>query len=134
MVLPSLIKWINNNQITTFFCVPSVMTLLLKSRRLKPEIFKHLRHVIFAGEVLPPDVLKAWMEKYPHIQFTNMYGPTEITVDCSFHIVNQAPNEETKAIPIGKARPNMELFVNKKMALYRNKLVQKVSYWFAAHQ
>jgi acyl-coenzyme A synthetase/AMP-(fatty) acid ligase len=51
------------------------------------------------------------MQKYPHVQFTNMYGPTEITVDCSFHIITKPPGENDAAIPIGKARPNMELFV-----------------------
>jgi amino acid adenylation domain-containing protein len=110
-VIPALVKWIQQREITTFFCVPSVMTLLAKSRRIKPDSFPKLRHVIFAGEVLPPDVLKTWMDLYPHIQFTNMYGPTEITVDCSFYTVRQKPDESTKAIPIGKARKNMELFV-----------------------
>ena len=110
-VLPALVKWISQREITTFFCVPSVLTLLLKSRRLKDDSFPKLRHVIFAGEVLPPDVLRAWMLKYPDIQFTNMYGPTEITVDCTYHIVKEAPQENALAIPIGKARNNMELFV-----------------------
>ena len=110
-VLPRLIKWLNERAITTFFCVPSVLTLLLKSRRLKPDSFPALRHVICAGEVLPPDVLRAWMEQYPSIQFTNMYGPTEITVDCSYHILHALPAPDALAIPIGKARTNMELFV-----------------------
>lgn len=110
-VLPRLVKWIEERQITTFFCVPSVMTLLLKSRRLKDDGFKSLRHIICAGEVLPPDTLREWMKKYEHIQFTNMYGPTEITVDCSFYIIHEIPSENELFIPIGKKRQNMELFV-----------------------
>lgn len=110
-VFPRLIKWINEHKITTFFCVPSVLTLLLKSRRLKPDSFPDLRHIICAGEVLPPDVLRSWMEIYPDIQFTNMYGPTEITVDCSYHIIQNVPGDNTMTIPIGKSRNNMELFV-----------------------
>jgi acyl-coenzyme A synthetase/AMP-(fatty) acid ligase len=51
------------------------------------------------------------MELYPHIQFTNMYGPTEITVDCSFHVQRTKPSKDVLSIPIGKARTNMELFV-----------------------
>ena len=85
--------------------------MLLRPQRLKDDMFKGLRHLICAGEVLPPDVLRVWMQKYPHVQFTNMYGPTEITVDCSFHIITKPPGENDAAIPIGKARPNMELFV-----------------------
>lgn len=110
----ALIKWIDDRKITTFFCVPSVLSILLRTRRLKDEMFKSLRHLICAGEVLPPGVLRVWMEKYPHIQFTNMYGPTEITVDCSFHVVTKPPGEDEVTIPIGKARPNMELFVRGK--------------------
>mgnify|MGYP003636021951 CR=1 FL=1 len=110
-VLPSLIKWIRNRKISTFFCVPSVMSMLLRSRRLKSDSFPDLRHMIAAGEVLPPDVVRGWMELYPHVQFTNMYGPTEITVDCSFHVIREIPTPDQQTIPIGKARPNMELFV-----------------------
>lgn len=111
LVLPRLIKWLDERQITTFFCVPSVMVMLLKSRRLKEDSFKSLRHVICAGEVLPPDTLREWMKKYPNIQFTNMYGPTEITVDCSYHVIQSIPDESELSIPIGKARQNMELFI-----------------------
>lgn len=110
-VIPSLVRWLSDRQITTFFCVPSVLSMLLRSRRLKPGSFPKLRHVIAAGEVLPRDVLAAWMELYPHIQFTNMYGPTEITVDCSYHVIRQRPGQDLPSIPIGKARANMELFV-----------------------
>jgi len=110
-ILPSLIKWIANRKITTFFCVPSVLAMLLKSRRLKKDSFPDLRHLICAGEVLHPNVLASWMELFPHVQFTNMYGPTEITVDCSYHVIMNIPDAKCKTIPIGKARPNMELFV-----------------------
>lgn len=109
-VIPALVPWIRDRGITTFFCVPSVMRMLLRSRRLKPDSFPALRHVIAAGEVLPPDVVASWMDIYPHIQFTNMYGPTEITVDCSFHVIHERP-DPTVPVPIGKARQNMELFV-----------------------
>lgn len=110
-VLPRLVKWLSEREITTFFCVPSVLTLLLRSRRLKPDSFPKLRHVLAAGEVLPRDILSEWMAMYPHIQFTNMYGPTEITVDCTYHVIQEPPSKELLSIPIGKARSNMELFV-----------------------
>ncbi len=110
-VLPRLIRWIDERVISVFFCVPSVLTLLIRSRRLKPEHFGSLRHLICAGEALPPETVRHLMQAYPHIQFTNMYGPTEITVDCSYHVIEQIPTEDQLRIPIGKARPNMELFV-----------------------
>ena len=39
-VLPALVNWIENNEISTFFCVPSVLTLLMQSRRLKEGKFQ----------------------------------------------------------------------------------------------
>ena len=110
-VIPLLGRWLKEKEITTLFCVPSVLTLLLKSRRLKPDSFPKLKRVICAGEVLPPDILRAWMLLYPHVQFANMYGPTEITVTCSYHIFKEPPAEGALSVPIGIARPNMELLV-----------------------
>lgn len=110
-VIPLLVRWLRERQITTFFCVPSVLTMLLKSRRLKEDSFPRLRHLICAGEVLPAEILVEWMQRYPQLQFTNMYGPTEITVDCSYHIIRERPGADTMSIPIGKGRTNMELFV-----------------------
>lgn len=112
-VIPLLVRWLREREITTFFCVPSVLTMLLKSRRLKEDSFPKLRHLICAGEVLPADILAEWMQRYPHLQFTNMYGPTEITVDCSYHIIRERPGADCMNIPIGKARTNMELFVRR---------------------
>ena len=109
-VIPRLVKWISEREITVFFCVPSVLTMLLRSRRLKEDSFPRLRHLICAGEVLPSTVLSGWMDLYPHIQFTNMYGPTEITVDCSYYVIREKI-AAAKSVPIGKARRNMELFV-----------------------
>lgn len=118
----ALIKWIDERGITTFFCVPSVLSMLLRTRRLKSSSFSRLRHLICAGEVLPPDVLRAWMELYPHVHFTNMYGPTEITVDCSYHVVSSPPGEGELAVPIGRARPNMELFVREESGTLSKKV------------
>jgi non-ribosomal peptide synthetase component F len=110
-VLPRLVSWIREREISVFFCVPSVLTLLLKSKRLRADSFPKLRHLIFAGEVVHPGVLAEWMNLFPRVQFTNMYGPTEITVDCTYHVVAQPPGADCTSVPIGKARTNMELFV-----------------------
>ena len=109
-VLPRLAQWLDQQSITIFFCVPSVLTILLQSRRLERYELEKLRRVIFAGEVVTPYVLRDWMNLFPHIEFTNMYGPTEITVDCTYYHVHQIPDGNTP-IPIGWARRNMELFI-----------------------
>jgi amino acid adenylation domain-containing protein len=111
VIMTRLIRWLGEREITVFFCVPSVMAILLRSGRLAPDSFPRLRHVIAAGEVLPAGVVRQWMRLYPHVQFTNMYGPTEITVDCTFHVIREPPSPDATAIPIGRPRRNMEVLL-----------------------
>lgn len=113
LMMPRLIGWLRERGVTVFFCVPSVLGILLKSGRLAPDSFPALRHVIAAGEVLPPEVVRRWMQLYPHVQFANMYGPTEITVDCTYHAIREIPEPDAAAIPIGRPRRNMEVFVRR---------------------
>lgn len=111
LFFPQLVSWIDKLDITIICCVPSVLNLLLQTGRLKDDHFSSLRNVIFIGEVMPVPVLRTWMEKFPHIRYTNMYGPTEITVACSYYDIPSVPGPEVKSIPIGKARANMEMYV-----------------------
>ena len=114
LIMVKLIPWLEKRGITVFFCVPSVLNILLKTKKLMPGLFSRMRHVIAAGEALSPSVLREWMQTYPHVQYTNMYGPTEITVDCTFHVVSEAPGPDDTIIPIGRARKNMEVFIELK--------------------
>lgn len=111
VVIPKLASWLRDKGISVFLAVPSVLTMLLKSRRMKPGMLPKLRQVIFSGEVIQPEILAQWMNLYPHAEYTNMYGPTEITVDCTYYRLEKPPRVEDGPIPIGIARPNMELFV-----------------------
>jgi D-alanine--poly(phosphoribitol) ligase subunit 1 len=111
LFLPLLSSWLRDNNISVLFCVPSVLTLLLKTRRMRADALPNMRRIICAGEVLPPNVLRTWMLLFPHIVFSNMYGPTEITVDCTFFHFLEPPEEDCLSVPIGWARSNMELFV-----------------------
>lgn len=110
-VFQSLVTWLEEREVTTIFVVPSILTILLKTGLVTKDSFPKMRRIICAGEVLPPDVLREWMHMFPRVQFTNMYGPTEITVDCTYYIVPEPPAEDAEYVPIGKARTNMELFL-----------------------
>ena len=73
---------------------------------------EHLRLVTFAGEAMPAKQLRTWQEKLPNVRFVNLYGPTEITVDCTyFDVKRQYADDEY--IPIGKACRNMQVLVLK---------------------
>ena len=74
--------FIKKQELTVWFAVPSVISFLKGMRLLKPGIFPSLRISLFAGEPLPKDSADAWQEAAPNSCVDNLYGPTEVTVDC----------------------------------------------------
>lgn len=111
LMIPRLAEWLREQAISVFFCVPSVLSMLQQTKRLHPDMLPAMKQILCAGEVLPTAVLRYWMLLFPHIRFTNMYGPTEITVDCSYHIFDKIPEPQQKQVPIGRARKNMEMYI-----------------------
>ena len=60
---------------------------------VRPGDFPALQRVLWCGEVLPTPALMYWMERLPHVQFTNLYGPTETTIASSYYTVPAAPRD-----------------------------------------
>jgi acyl-coenzyme A synthetase/AMP-(fatty) acid ligase len=68
-----------------------------------------LRNVFFAGEVMPAKHMKYWLKYHPDAHYSNLYGPTEITVDCTYFDVPNDWNGDT--LPIGKPCKNTGIIV-----------------------
>ena len=60
-------------------------------RRRDRTTFRRCERVLWCGEVLPTPALMYWMERLPHVQFTNLYGPTETTIASSYYTVPALP-------------------------------------------
>lgn len=104
-----LIEYLENEKINFIFWVPSIMSIivtydLLKNKNLDFKI------VSFAGEVMPTKILNYWKKYLPKALFVNLYGPTEITVDCTYFIVNRNFKDE-ELLPIGYACKNTDILV-----------------------
>jgi D-alanine--poly(phosphoribitol) ligase subunit 1 len=54
--------------------------------------------------------LNYWRRKFPEALFSNLYGPTEITVDCTYYIVDREFADDDP-LPIGFPRRNMDILV-----------------------
>ena len=51
---------------------------------------------------MPVKHLNIWRETYPEAMFVNVYGPTEITCNCTYYIVDREfALDET--LPMGKS-------------------------------
>ncbi len=105
-----LIQLLNERGITTILWATSAIVLVGNSHILDDNVPRGLKRVFFAGEAMPAKQLKVWMSKLPLTQFINLYGPTEITVDCTYYIVDRDFGDD-EYIPIGHPCENMQVLV-----------------------
>ncbi|GGX94225.1 amino acid adenylation domain-containing protein [Streptomyces microflavus] len=83
--LLSPFKYLERNQITVWFSVPSVAAVLRRRGVLRPGTMPTLRWSLFCGEALPRETAEAWQAAAPRSVVENLYGPTELTIACTVH-------------------------------------------------
>ena len=105
-----IIPFLNERKITAILWATSAIVLIGNSDILSVALPEHLRLVTFAGEAMPAKQLKVWMNKLPNCKFVNLYGPTEITVDCTYYEVDREFGDD-EFIPIGKDCKNKQILV-----------------------
>ena len=105
-----LLDFICENKVTTLIWAVSALCLITTFHGLDYKTPESVNKILFSGEVMPIKHIKQWIEHLPNAMFVNLYGPTEITCNCTYHIVDKSLNYE-KSIPIGKHFPNEEVFL-----------------------
>jgi len=97
-------RFIIKKKLTTWYSVPSVISFMIRTKCLKPNIFNDLRYSIFAGEALMKEQIKAWSMAAPKSKLLNLYGPTEATITVSHFSIDKSdftiPDKEV-SVPIG---------------------------------
>ena len=104
-----LAQWLEREQISIWYSVPSVLTMLAARGNLRGFDLSRLRAIIFAGEVFPAKHLAKLMADLPGARYLNWYGPTETNV-CTWYEVPPGSAGFTAPVPIGKACANMDAF------------------------
>ena len=104
-----LARWLEREQISVWYSVPSVLTMLVTYGSLRGFDLARLRAVIFAGEVFPAKHLTRLMAELPGARYLNWYGPTETNV-CTWYEVPPGSAALTAPVPIGKACANTDAF------------------------
>lgn len=95
----SYAKLIDEQRVSVLFTVPFALIQLLLRGAIERFEFSALRWVIFGGEPYAPGHLRALMDRWPHVQFDNMYGPAE--VNGVTHYVVPPNHDPDTAVPIG---------------------------------
>ena len=105
-----LMEFVREKQVSCIFWVPTVMSSVANCGILSELELPDLKTVVFAGEVMPNKVLNVWRRAMPDRVYANLYGPTEVTVDCTCYVVDR-PFRDEEPLPIGYARPNMRVLI-----------------------
>jgi amino acid adenylation domain-containing protein len=105
-----LIEYLEEHQVTFIFFVPSILVNIANMKVLSPGRLSKLKKVVFAGEIMPTRYLAYWQENLPDKIYINLYGPTEITVDCTYFVVDRIYGAN-EVLPIGYPRPNSGIII-----------------------
>ncbi|MBQ4531134.1 MAG: amino acid adenylation domain-containing protein [Lachnospiraceae bacterium] len=110
-VMPrQLMEYLEKKKITTIIWAASALGVVCAFKGLKKIKPSALKRVMFSGEVLPVKVLNYWKENMPDTTFINLYGPTEITCNCTYYMVNREFETED-ILPVGKPFPNTKILL-----------------------
>lgn len=105
-----LLEMLQQNNVSFIFWVPSIMVNIANMELLSKIDLSCLKLVWFAGEVFPTKQFLYWYDHLQGVKFVNLYGPIEITLDCTYHIVESRPNEN-EPLPIGVPCRNTDILI-----------------------
>lgn len=105
-----LMDYLADKEVTTLIWAVSAMCFVSVMKGFEYRLPEKIHTVMFSGEVLPIKHYKIWKHFLPNAKFVNLYGPTEITCNCTYYVLDR-PFEEKDTIPIGKAFPNEKVFL-----------------------
>lgn len=103
-----LLDFLEERQITSICWAVSAVCIISTLNGFSYKIPSKIKKVMFSGEIMPVKQLKIWQKYLPSATFINLYGPTEITCNCTYHIINE---EIKDSIPIGIPFPNERVFL-----------------------
>lgn len=105
-----LIPYLNDRGVNVIIWAASAMRIVSDFNIMAVSVPHQLKLVMFSGEVLPIKSLNDWMNHLPEAQFVNLYGPTEITCNCTYYIVDRT-FDNAEVLPIGVPFRNTEVFL-----------------------
>lgn len=105
-----LLDYICDQQVDTLIWAVSALCLISMLKGFSYRVPRQLRQVLFSGEPMPLKQLKIWMDHLPQTRFINLYGPTEITCNCTYFEV-PGPQALSAPLPIGRPFANEAVFL-----------------------
>lgn len=115
---PGLLDFFQRHAIHISDGTPTLLRLLTESLKGHREKEKHspsfsLKHLLIGGETLTKNMVKEFFQYWPGLTplITNVYGPTEATVDSASLTISRENIDQYDTLPIGQPLPFDRLFI-----------------------
>ncbi|MCL1669905.1 AMP-binding protein, partial [Elizabethkingia ursingii] len=105
-----ILEEMQRTKVSFIFWVPTIMVNIANMDLLTKVNLESLKLVWFAGEVFPTKQFNYWKKTLTHTKFANLYGPIEITLDCTYFIVDR-DFEDNEPLPIGIPYRNTDVLI-----------------------
>lgn len=105
-----LIEFMNDKRINTIIWAVSALRIIENLNAFTGKLPEYLKTAMFSGEVMHNKVLNYWRRYLPDVNYVNLYGPTEITCNCTFYKVDRAFSDE-EVLPVGRPFLNSGVFL-----------------------
>ncbi|MFF5483117.1 amino acid adenylation domain-containing protein [Streptomyces sp. NPDC012935] len=118
----ALLDRIVNDRTTVWSSVPTLWERLLTAAETRarqngtPPDLSALRWVHVGGEALPAAHVRRWFDLLDGFggsehRISNLYGPTESTINATCHVIDARPADDVRQLPIGRPVAGTELAV-----------------------
>ncbi|MCP3059792.1 amino acid adenylation domain-containing protein, partial [Myxococcus sp. K38C18041901] len=104
---PLFVQHLRGEKVSTLFLTTALFNQLAHHA---PDAFSSLSTVLFGGELVDPDVVRAVLLHGPPSRLLHVYGPTENTTFSTWHLISSPP-APGHTVPIGKPLANSTAFV-----------------------
>lgn len=105
-----LVAELEERGVTVLVWAVAALCLVSGLRALDGVRLSRVRLVMFSGEVMPAEHLRRWMERLPRATFVNLYGPTEVTCNCLYHVVERGRAYDG-GLPLGDPLPGRRVLL-----------------------
>ena len=105
-----ILELMQKERVSWIFWVPTIMVNMANMGLIEKMKLPDLKTVWFAGEVFPTKQFNVWKRNIPWARFVNLYGPIEITLDCTWFEVTRDFRDD-EPLPIGFPCRNTDILV-----------------------
>jgi len=97
----ALMHLIKELKVTALQCVPTLLQALMDTEKFHE--CTSLTTIYSGGEALSQKLAKGFHDYMPECRLVNLYGPTECTINATFHEVTEADTQDpSKSVTIGQ--------------------------------